>query len=245
MRVSTSLCLVFVVLLAGCASRVPDSNQAARLYRQAVAELGVPAAHGGAITSAAAYFLSKRAACGNDTALCTLYDHAAADAHYAGLLATLIGTKAGETAPEGFAPAQFESIGVTIGLHHSDWLDRVTRQQGWFTIGRYGTDADFAAFLLLQHSNDIGLQKRLLPTLIRLAESGETKGANAAMLSDRIAIREGQLQTYGTQGACAGPGDWQAFQMRDPQAVDARRSGLGMIALHVYRDFMSQMFCAP
>jgi len=47
-------------------------------------------------------------------------------------------------------------------------------------------------------------------------------------------VNAGQPQTYGTQGGCVAPGDWQPQAVATPEALDQRRAegGLGPIAAY-------------
>ena len=98
--------------------------------------------------------------------------------------------------------------------------------EGWFTISRYGRPAAEAAFLIVQHA-DIEFQRRFLPTLERLAAPGEVEGGDYALMFDRVAVREGRPQRYGSQFRCEG-GRWAPYPLEDPAKVDARRAAAGL-----------------
>lgn len=97
----------------------------------------------------------------------------------------------------------------------------------WFTIGEYGEETDRMAWLLIQHTNDDDFQAEVLSRLERLAPQGQTSGRNYAMLHDRVAVRAGRLQRYGTQGICMG-GRWIPTEMEDREHVETRREALGL-----------------
>lgn len=70
---------------------------------------------------------------------------------------------------------------------------------GWLgpqSIGMQGTQA---LFLVIQHA-DLKTQKKYYPIILKAEKEGNILSSNVAILEDRIAIREGREQTYGSQG---------------------------------------------
>jgi hypothetical protein len=98
--------------------------------------------------------------------------------------------------------------------------------QGWFTISRYGSDAAKAAFLIVQHAN-LDVQERFLPRLEPLAAKGEVEAGDYALMFDRVAVREGRPQRYGSQYRCEG-GKWVLYPLEDLARVDAWRQSVGL-----------------
>ena len=50
------------------------------------------------------------------------------------------------------------------------------------------------------------------PVLLEpLAESGETSKSSFALLTDRVAVKDGREQTYGSQGECVDGEGWKPF----------------------------------
>jgi hypothetical protein len=114
-------------------------------------------------------------------------------------------------------------------------LKHLLNLHGWFIISVWGRDADQAAWLVAQHSDqDVPFQKRVLDTLERLP-ARETDPANYALLFDRVAVHEGRPQRYGTQGKCVGPGRWQPQAIDAPAGIDERRKSMGLESLEEYR----------
>lgn len=66
------------------------------------------------------------------------------------------------------------------------WLKGVVARIGWPGRTLVGDSATTAAFLILQHSPDHAWQGEMLPILWRLADSGEIKKSDVAMLDDRV-----------------------------------------------------------
>lgn len=108
------------------------------------------------------------------------------------------------------------------------WLQAEIARRGWPTISRDGKDADQQAWLLVQHADhDPAWQAEILAQLAELAPKGETNPKNYAYLFDRVAMKHGGPQRYGTQGHCVGVGQWRPFD-DEPGDLDARRKSVGL-----------------
>jgi hypothetical protein len=108
------------------------------------------------------------------------------------------------------------------------WLKGEIARRGWPTISREGKDADNQAWLLVQHADhDPAWQAQILAQLTELAPKGETNQKNYAYLFDRVAMKHGGPQRYGTQGRCVGAGVWRPDD-DEPGDLDARRAAVGL-----------------
>jgi len=115
-------------------------------------------------------------------------------------------------------------------------LEEIIHQHGWPGKSLVGEDASTSAFLIIQHA-ELKVQQKYLPMLKRAASEGEAKPDEVAMLEDRVLMREGKKQLYGTQ-LHAGPetnGKLVLYPIEDEPNVDKRRAsvGLGPIAEYV------------
>lgn len=89
-------------------------------------------------------------------------------------------------------------------------------------------------WLLVQHAPH-AFQELVLEAM--LGEGlPEAFGAPGAFLEDRVAVRAGHSQRFGTQGRCD-DGVWSPSPLTAPEAVDARRAALGLapMAEHAVR----------
>jgi len=123
---------------------------------------------------------------------------------------------------------------TAIDCDNTAWLNSQLARIGWFTIPKYGEEADKAAWHLVQHADrDPAFQRQMLDKLQALPP-GETNGKRLGLLWDRVARAEGHLQRYGTQGTCK-DGQWTPFESEDPENLDQRRAAIGMepIAEHM------------
>lgn len=69
---------------------------------------------------------------------------------------------------------------------------------GWLSPQDVGFQGALALFLIIQHA-DLKTQKKYYPLILKAEKEGHILSSNVAILEDRIAVREGRPQTYGSQ----------------------------------------------
>jgi hypothetical protein len=117
-----------------------------------------------------------------------------------------------------------------VDVDNTAWLKGEIARRGWPRISRDGKEADQQAWLLVQHADhDPTWQAQVLAKLAELAPKGETNPKNYAYLFDRVAMKRGGPQRYGTQGHCIAVGEWRPFD-DEPGDLDARRASVGLPA---------------
>lgn len=107
-------------------------------------------------------------------------------------------------------------------------LRRLLDRYGWPQNARGGGKAITGAFLVIQHAT-LEDQRWGLPWLEAARERGDADGQMLALLTDRIRVREGRCQRYGTQ--LTGQADAQGLRVHpveDPAELDARRAAVGL-----------------
>ena len=123
-------------------------------------------------------------------------------------------------------------------------LKAIINTQGWPTISQVGNDGAQAAWLLAQHADfDIPFQKQALSYMENLSSRGEVNLDNLAYMRDRVALANGELQTYGTQGKCNGA-TWEPFPTKNSAQVDALRAQMTLDPLSDYVAMSSQYMCS-
>lgn len=115
---------------------------------------------------------------------------------------------------------------LAFDLESTALLQEIIAAHGWPSRSLVGEDGATAAWLLAQHSPDLAFQKEVLALL---TASDEVNPQHAAYLHDRICIREGRAQRYGTQ---LRP-DGQPFELEAGE-VDDRRAAVGLGPLAEY-----------
>ncbi|MEH6809471.1 MAG: DUF6624 domain-containing protein [Hyphomonas oceanitis] len=220
------------------------TSEPADAYASALEALRVPSQMDGELDTAWEYYFKVHADC--DGALpfqCDLYERAFIDAYVAQLLVPAIGQQTDDIIILGIPYEKFRAYADTISANNDAWLRKAMQHVGWFTIRTYGETADAAAFLLIQHSGNETWQQQVLADLRARMVHGETDPQNVAMLTDRIAIKEGSLQQFGTQGSCVAKGQWKARPSFDAEHLNERRAMAGMPPIERYETTMSSKYC--
>lgn len=132
-------------------------------------------------------------------------------------------------APTDRRAALSRAIGTTVevDMANTAWLKTVIPADGWFRISRDGDEATHHAWLIVQHSQDTAWRAEIAKRMEPLAKVGEVRGADYALIYDRVETFAGRPQYYGSQYGC-NDGRWVMDPVRDPAGVDARRKALGM-----------------
>lgn len=94
--------------------------------------------------------------------------------------------------------------------------------------GQMGT-----AFLVIQHA-DLEVQEKYLPVLKEAANKEELRWSSVALLIDRVNLRQGNKQIYGSQVGRTDDGEHYVSPIDDPENVDKRRAEVGLGPLNDY-----------
>jgi hypothetical protein len=130
-----------------------------------------------------------------------------------------------------------------IDCANTSWLKAQLAKIGWFTISKYGADADSAAWHLVQHADREPTFQREMLIKLQALPAGQTNGKRLGYLFDRVAHSQGRPQRYGTQGQCK-DGQWTPFDSEDPPNLDRRRASLGMEPIAEHMKTNSRDACA-
>ena len=98
--------------------------------------------------------------------------------------------------------------------------------EGWFGERRYGREASEAAFTIVQHA-DLATQQRFLPTIQAFVLRGDADPGDFTRMFDRVAMRQGRSQRYGTQFTCVDH-RWTPYRIENQDRVEALRASLHM-----------------
>jgi hypothetical protein len=108
-------------------------------------------------------------------------------------------------------------------------------QRGWLGPDIVGDDGSMALFLVIQHDTDLKTQEKYLPMLREAVKGKKARGSQLALLEDRVALREGRRQTYGSQISFnQKTGKYYVESLDDPDNVDSRRATIGLRLLAEY-----------
>ncbi len=108
-------------------------------------------------------------------------------------------------------------------------LAQIIDAYGWPGL-RFAGAASHSSFLVLQHA-DPESQRKYLPLLRQAVARNDALGSSLALLEDRVRIREGKPQLYGSQ-LIGRP--LQFAPIEDEPHVDQRRRSVGLESLADY-----------
>ena len=121
----------------------------------------------------------------------------------------------------------------SVDAEHLARLRAIVDRCGWPTISRVGKEAEDAAWLLVQHAPDGAFQERCLE-LMRGAGESEVCARHLAYLEDRINVRKGRPQRFGTQLRQGTDGKWEPSPLAEPERVDDLRASVQLEPLRAY-----------
>lgn len=113
-------------------------------------------------------------------------------------------------------------------------IQKILNTYGWPGADIVGDKGDSCIFLVIQHA-DQETQEKYLPIMREAVQKGNAKARNLAFLEDRVALRKGERQIYGSQiGPDPETGEWTGAPLIDPDSVDKRRAEVGLGTLQDY-----------
>jgi hypothetical protein len=105
---------------------------------------------------------------------------------------------------------------------------------GWPSKDKVGQRGNPAVFLVLQHANS-ATQVAYLLVMRKAVKEGKADASQLAFLEDRVALKQGKKQIYGTQiGTNNERGKAYVLPIIDPESVDKRRKEVGLPPLSEY-----------
>ncbi len=119
------------------------------------------------------------------------------------------------------------------------------KAHGWPLRSEVGASGAQSAWLLVQHADhDLAWQREALGLMEALLPRGEVNPSDLAYLRDRVAMATNGRQSYGTQGACQGPGQWEPFAIEAPESLERRREAMELGPMSRYRAQASRVLCS-
>ena len=100
-------------------------------------------------------------------------------------------------------------------------------ERGWLGADVVGAQGNTTLFLVIQHA-DIETQVKYLPMMREAVKEGNARGSSLALLEDRVALRQGKRQIYGSQiGRDPETGEFFVSPLIEPEKVNERRAEVG------------------
>ncbi len=118
--------------------------------------------------------------------------------------------------------------GAKLDAINLEIIKDIIKNYGWLGEKTVGFKANMALFLVIQHA-DLETQLQYLPIMEQAAREGNLRLKEYATYIDRIEIRQGRKQIYGTQVKYNEEiGCHQVLPILNPEEVDERRKEVGL-----------------
>ena len=113
-------------------------------------------------------------------------------------------------------------------------VTKILDERGWLGADVIGQQGNSTLFLVIQHA-DLKTQEKYLPMMREAVKKGNAQPSALALLEDRVALRQGNRQIYGSQvGRDQVSGEYYVLPLKDPDNVDQRRAEVGLGPLQEY-----------
>lgn len=113
-------------------------------------------------------------------------------------------------------------------------IKKILDERGWLGADVIGGQGNHTLFLVIQHA-DIETQEKYLPMMREAVKQGKANASSLALLEDRVALKNGGKQIYGSQvGRDQKTGEYYVLPLIDPDNVDKRRAEVGLGTLQEY-----------
>lgn len=149
-----------------------------------------------------------------------------------------------DLSPERMQDTVFDKVMLRGDSARTARLQAIIAEYGWPNSARVGQEAAGAAFLILQHSPVDEFQEQMLPVIEELAATGEVPRSQAAMLVDRVLVRQDLPQRYGTQFKMV-EGQLVLHPVEDEAQLEERRRTMGLPTIDEYMALMEEITKAP
>lgn len=112
-------------------------------------------------------------------------------------------------------------------------IEKLIAKYGWLGPRKVGSRGSRAFYLVVQHAS-LPIQEKYLPVMRRAAKEGNASKDDLAFLEDRVLIRQGKMQIYGSQMKTDENGVNYPIKLKDPKNVDRRRFNVGLEPMSQY-----------
>lgn len=111
---------------------------------------------------------------------------------------------------------------------------KILDERGWLGPKVITDKGNLTLFLVIQHA-ELATQEKYLPMMREAVSQGNANGANLALLEDRVAMRQGKQQIYGSQvRRDPGTDTYYVYPVIEPEKVNERRAEVGLGAIETY-----------
>lgn len=115
-----------------------------------------------------------------------------------------------------------------------EYIEHIIEKYGWPARTVFGSPANETVWLVIQHA-DIAVQEKYFPLMRASVEKNESSATELAYLEDRILMRHGKKQRYGTQVSYnEKTGKQELWPIEDEVHVNERRALIWLEPLEKY-----------
>ncbi len=128
----------------------------------------------------------------------------------------------------------------TVDADNTKFLRTLILDLGWIDVKRFSKATATNAFLIVQHSGDLRLMQAALPEIEKDMKAGIGDPQDYALLYDRLKLRLGERQRYGSQIGQNDKGEPVVLPLEDKAKVEEFRKAIGLFPLSQYLEIMKQ-----
>lgn len=113
-------------------------------------------------------------------------------------------------------------------------VTKILDERGWLGANIVGASGNQTLFLVIQHA-DLQTQLKYLPMMRKAVAQGNAHASSLALLEDRVALRQGNRQIYGSQiHTDKETGELYVAPLIEPDYVNERRAKVGLEPIEEY-----------
>lgn len=115
-------------------------------------------------------------------------------------------------------------------------VEKLIATYGWPGKSFVGARGNQTVFLVIQHAG-LATQEKYLPLMRESVNRGESSASDFALLQDRVLMRQGKKQIYGSQVVFNKTGGQEFYPIEDEKNVNERRAKVGLQPLEEYAKY--------
>lgn len=125
------------------------------------------------------------------------------------------------------------------------YVENLIKLVGWPGKSLVGGKGNNTVFLVIQHA-DLDVQEKYLPLLLQSVNEGESRECDLAYLIDRVYMRQGKKQVYGSQVVPHKvSGAMEFYPIEDEANLNSRREKAGLQPIEEYAKYFGIEYKSP
>lgn len=125
------------------------------------------------------------------------------------------------------------------------YVENLIKLVGWPGKSMIGAKGNNTVFLVIQHA-DLDVQEKYLPLLMHSVNEGESRECDLAYLIDRVYMRQGKKQVYGSQVVPNKiTGAMEFYPIEDEENLNSRREKAGLQPIEEYAKYFGIEYKSP